>query len=113
MKPTSLYPLLGLIAAFCVVLSLYISWWAVVISLWAVFAALAACGFGGVASGAVLITRGDLWDGIALIGAGLVSAGLSIYAFYVCKYATIGTLRLTKKIWLGCKKRLIRKEKGV
>jgi len=48
--------------------------------------------------------------GIALIGASIVCAGLSIFIFYGCKAATSGTLTLTKKAVLGVKKRLAGKE---
>ncbi len=105
------FPLL--IAAFAVVLALYVSWWAVIVSLWSVFVSLAVCGIGGVIGGASLAFTGGVLQGFALIGLSLFSAGLSVFAFYGCKAATKGTLVLTKNIWLGCKKRLMRKEKGV
>ncbi len=80
-----------LIAAFAVTLSLYISLWAVVISLWAVFVSLVVSGVAVIASGAVLAVGGKGVTAIALIGAGLVSIGLSIFLFYGCKYATKGS----------------------
>lgn len=91
-----------LIAAFAVVLSLYISLWSVIISLWAVYAAFAGCAFGGVAGGICFALGGQEYAGIALIAAGLVCAGLSIFLFYGCKAATKGTLRMTKNIFQKC-----------
>ena len=98
------------IAAIAVVLSVYVAWWSVIVSLWAVFAAMVGAGIGCVISGIGMMTGDGTLAGIALIGAGIVCAGLSIFAFYGCKAATKGTVALTKKIALGIKKRLAGKE---
>lgn len=87
-----------LIAAAAVIFALYISLWAVIISLWAVFAALAASGFGCVAAGIGVIVSGNTASGLAMLGAGLVCAGLSVFAFPGCKAASRGTVLLTKKL---------------
>ncbi len=92
------------IAVFSVILSLYISLWAVIISLWAVFASLVGCAFGGIAGGVVFAFYSNIFTGIAMAGAGIVSAGLSIFMFFGCKAVTKGILLLTKKIVLGVKK---------
>jgi len=90
------------IAAFAVILSLYISLWAVIISLWAVFASLAACFIGGVLACVIFTVSGNGASGIAMLAAGIVCAGLSIFMFYGCKTATRGILILTKNfaIWI-------------
>jgi hypothetical protein len=44
--------------------------------------------------------------GTALIAAGLVCAGLSIFLFFGCKVATKGILLLTKQLALWTKKGL-------
>ena len=98
------------IAAFAVILSLYISLWAVVISLWAVFAALAGCALGGIVAAIVFVCSGNLFTGIAMLGAGMLLAGLSIFMFFGCKAATKGTVLLAKKMALGIKNCFIRKE---
>lgn len=100
------------IAVFAVILSLYISLWAVIISLWAVFASLAACSIGGVAAGIAFVIGGNGLSGIAMIGAGIVCAGLSIFMFYGCKATTKGTLILTKKMAICIKKCIIKKEEA-
>ena len=100
-----------LIAVFAVVLAVYISLWAVVISLWAVFASLLAYGIGVIAGGAVIAVEGRSLEAIALIGTGLVSFGLSVYMFYVCKYATKGLIGLTKWIF-RCIKNTFHKEEA-
>ena len=100
------------IAAFAVIVSLYISLWAVIISLWAVFASLAACSIGGVLACMILVASGSNTSGLAMLAAGMVSAGLSIFVLYGSKAATNSTLMLTKKvaIWIG--NRFIKKEEA-
>jgi len=100
------------IAAIAVILSLYISLWAVIISLWSVFGALTACSFSGIASGIVFICNGNGLTGAAMIGAGLICAGLSVFMFYGCKTATKGILILTKKLVLWTKSCFIKKEEA-
>ena len=101
-----------LIAAFAVVLSLYIVLWSVaVVTAWAVFGALVGCGFGGVIAGVFFAFSGYGLTGVALIGAAVFLAGLSIFAFYGCVAATNGTVALTKKIALGIKHCFVGKER--
>lgn len=94
-----------MVAAFAIVLSLYASLWAVIISLWAAFGSIVACAFAGVVSGIVFAFVGHDLTGIAMIAAGIVCAGLSIFLFYGCKAATKCTLMLTKKVALSVKRR--------
>ncbi len=99
-----------LIAAVAVVLSVYAALWAVIISLWSVFAALLGAGVGVVIGGVVFICVGKALSGVALLGAGLVSIGLSVFCFFGCKAATSGTLWLAKKLVLMLKNSFIKKE---
>lgn len=98
------------IAAFAVVLSLYISLWAVIISLWAIFASFAGCSIGGVLACVVFALGGNGASGAAMLAAGMVCAGLSIFVFYGCRAATEGTLTLTRKMAIWIKNCFIRKE---
>lgn len=102
---------LGL-AVFAVILSLYISLWAVIISLWAIFASTVACCIGGVLSCIVFTLSGNSVSGFAILSAGIVCAGLSIFMFYGCKTATNGILILTKKIATWIKNCFIKKEEA-
>ena len=95
-----------LIAVAAVMLSLYITLWSVIASLWAVFASLVGGALGGVAAGIIVAITENAISGIALIGAGLVCGGLSIFMFFGCKFATKGMVVLTKKIILGIKTKL-------
>lgn len=99
---------LGLAAA--VVFALYLALWAVVAALWAVWGAIAVCAVGSVPVCVVLAARGGIAGGLAILAAGFVCAGLSIFLFYGCREATRGVWTLTKKITIGIKNSLIRKE---
>ncbi len=99
------------IAVFAVIISLYISLWSVIISLWAVFGSLAGCSLGILVTGIVFAFRGNALNGVAMFGAGILCAGLSIFMFYGCKAATKGVLVLTKKIAISIKKSFVKKEK--
>ncbi len=92
------------IGAFAVVFSLYVSLWAVVISLWAVFVSLVLSGIAVIVGGVILATSGKGVTAIALIGAGLVSMGLSIFMFYGCKYVTKGSVALVRLLFRRSKK---------
>jgi len=100
------------IAAAAVILSLYVSSWAVIISLWAVFASLAACSAGGVLACAVFAIGGNGAAGIAMLAAGIVCAGLSVFMFFGCRAAAKGVLILTKKIAVWIKNCFIKKEEA-
>ena len=89
------FPLL--LAAGIVAFTVYIVFWSVIISFWAVFVALAASSAGCIASSIALFFVGRGIEAVALIGAAMVCAGLSIFAFFGCKEATKGILKLTKK----------------
>lgn len=101
-----------LIAALAVAISLYASLWAVIIAFWAVFGALAGTSFGIIVMGVGFAFNGKTLIGAAMIGAGIVCAGLSIFAFFGCKAATKGAVWLIKKIILSIKNRLSKKEEA-
>ena len=101
-----------LVAAFAVALALYAALWSVAVALWAVFAALAAGGLAGVAAGVYFAVGGKVLTGVAVAGAGLVSAGLSVFAFFGCKAATKGILKLTGKLAIRIKNCFIKKEEA-
>ena len=72
--------------------------------------AIAVCAVGSVPVCVVLAARGGIAGGLAILAAGFVCAGLSIFLFYRCREATRGVWALTKKITIGIKNGLIRKE---
>lgn len=105
-----------LIAAFAVLFSVYIVLWALVISLWAVELALIATALAGIAGGIVIFFQSHIPNrvpiGVAAIGAGLFTAGLSVFLFFACLAASKGAVSLGKKIWVGIKSLFLRKERS-
>ncbi len=99
-----------LVSAFSVVISLYAVLWSLIVSVWAVFVSMVACVLGCVAAGVIFIVGGNLLSGIAIIGASVTCAGLSIFMFYGCKSATRGVLWLTKRLALCIKRCFVKKE---
>ena len=99
-----------LIAALAVLIALYASFWAIIVSLWAAFGSLVGSALGGVISGLALSVGANLPAGMALIGAGIVCAGLSVLLFFACKAATKGLVVLASKTVLAVKRCLIKKE---
>ena len=99
-----------LLALIVVVLAVYVVLWSLVVSIYAVDVALAACLLGGLGGGVGLFIAGNPFSALFLVGAGLVCGGLSIFLFFGCKAATKGTVLLTKKMLLGVKKCFVRKE---
>ncbi|MBO5318120.1 MAG: DUF1700 domain-containing protein [Oscillospiraceae bacterium] len=100
-----------LLAAFSVVVALYISLWSIVFSLWAVFASFVACAFAGIVSGCGFALTGSGVVGFALLGAGILCAGLGVFLFFGCKAATWLNLFLTKKL-LGWGRNCFRKKEA-
>ncbi len=98
------------VAALAVLVSVYVALWSVIVSFWAVFGSFLACAAGGVLGGTVVAVTGHGASGLALIGAGLVLAGLSILWFFGCKAGTQGCAWLTKQIALGVKRLILGKE---
>ena len=105
------FPLL--VTAFSVVISLFATLWSLIVSLWAVFGAVAGCAIGGIAAGAIFAISTNPTAGVALLGAGITCAGISILLFLVCKVATKGAALLTKNSFLSIGKCFARKEASV
>ena len=102
------FSLLAAVAA--VAFSLYAALWAIVVSLWAAAVSLVAGGAGGVALAGVYAVTGRIVPALAVLGAGLVLAGISIFAVYGCSALTKGVVKLTKAVFVNCKKLFIKKE---
>ncbi|MBR5743310.1 MAG: DUF1700 domain-containing protein [Clostridia bacterium] len=102
------FPLLA--AAGAVVLSLYVVIWSLVLSLWAIEVSLWGVALGMIVAAVTFFLRGSPAAGVLTLGAGLFSAGLSIFLFFGCVAASKGVLRATGKAIQAIKRRLIRKE---
>ncbi len=101
-------PLLISVAA--VIISIYVSILAVIISLWAVFVSFVACSVAGSIAGVGIMISDSPLTGLATLSAGIVLAGLSVFAFFGCKAVTDGTVKLTKMLILKLKSSFAKKE---
>ena len=99
-----------LISALAVFFSLYVSLWAIIVSFWSVAGSCALCSVASLVPAAVLIGQQNALAALAVIGAALIIAGLSIFMFFGSKAATKGVLRLTEKSVTGIKRTLFRRE---
>ena len=93
------------------VISVYVSLWTVVISLYAVFIALAVSSVGCVVGSFFMI--GSIPNVIVAWGAALLCAGLAILLFLLGNLAAKGLVKLTKLAWEACKGIFKRKEQSV
>lgn len=99
-----------IISAFALVLSLYAVLWSLVLSFWAVNLSLALCAPCGVIACIIYLFTGHGLAGLAILGLGVLCAGLAIFLFFACKGATYGAVICGKKILLGIKKLFMKKE---
>lgn len=99
-----------LVAAAAVVLSMYLVVWALLITLWSVWASMTACVLSGLVVVTVCFAQGEIASGILMLGVSFFLAGVSILGFFGCTAASKGVIRLTKNLAVWMKKRFIRKE---
>ena len=85
-------------------ISLFVALWVLVASLWAIFAAFTLSAPAAILIAILNIFSGNILPGIAILGGGMVVAGLAIFAFFGALYATKGSAVLTKKSFLGISK---------
>lgn len=101
------------IAAAAVVISVYVSLWAVVIALWACGAAFIGSALGGVASAVIFLASGqNAYAAFTMLAAAFFLAGFSILFFFACKESSMGMMWLTKRITLLIKSLFLRKERA-
>ena len=82
-------------AAFVVGISLFVSVWVILITLWACFGVLAIGSPYLLVLGIVQLIGSHVITGIALIGASLACAGITVFAFYGCLALSKLTVKLT------------------
>ncbi len=100
-----------IIAAFAILLAIWAVLWSVVVSLWAIFASLIGCALGGLVAGIGFGLGGHGAAGMAMIGAGFICAGLSVFLFFGAVAATKGIAVLTQRLALGVRACFVGKEK--
>lgn len=97
------------IAVAATIFAIYAVLWSVIAALWAVFCAFVVCAVASVPGCIVIALRSGGAAGLAVLSAGIVCAGLSIFMFFGCREATRGTIMLTKKLTIMIKNCFIRK----
>lgn len=85
-----------LVAVASVVFSLYVTLWAVVITLYTVPITLGACAVGGIGMAVATAITGPGILCLIWLGAALVCAGLCMFTGFLCNLLVKGAVRLTK-----------------
>lgn len=101
------FPLLISIAA--VVFSIYVTIWSIVITLYVVNLVFALSALAALPLSILLICIGNPLFALLALGTALIMVGLTIFWFFLAKYASKGTLWLGKQMLLGIKALFIRK----
>lgn len=101
-------PLLA--AAVMVILSVYVTLWAGVFTLYAGNLSVAAGAVAGVFGLFRMLSMGQVAEGILFLGGGLVCLGLAILLFFGCNQVAKGLIWLTKRGLLALKGCFVRKE---
>ena len=99
-----------LIALFAVALSLYITLWTAVLSLYAADLAFAISAPAGIMAAISLFVSGKPAAALLFLGAGLVLVGLTVLWLLLCNLTAKGTWQLGKLTLRGIKACFIRKE---
>ena len=90
------FPLL--ILGVMVLFAFYFSFWVAIGSLWITEASLGLAAVAGVVSSPLWLAQGLGWPALLMLSSGLVAAGLAIFGWYGCLYATKALWMLGKKI---------------
>ena len=97
-------------AAFAIIISVYVCLWAVEICIYAANITFFAGGVAGLGLTVVYFIQSNVGAALFVLGAGILCVGIGLLMLWVCRESTKGIIVLTKKICLGIKKMLIRKE---
>lgn len=98
-----------LLAAASVLLAVYVVFWAVILSLYAVDLSFAAGGVAGVLGSLLYLPSGNAAGGVLFVGMGFVCAGIAILLFFCFQQITKALLLVSKKTLLGMKSCFLRK----
>lgn len=91
-----------LIAAFAVILALYICMWAVALALWCLPLAFGAVGIAGIPLAVFAFVQGSPLTGVLCLAASAVGAGLAILTYFPCMLYTRLIIRFTVFLWRKC-----------
>ena len=88
-----------LLSAVAIGISLFVSLWTCITSLWGTFIALVLCGFGCLLAAAGFALFGYGTSGLFLVAVGLICAGAAMFFLLGVKYLTEAVVWLTKRIF--------------
>lgn len=100
-------PLLA--AAAIILLAVFLVLWAVILVLYAADLSFTAGAVAGVLGGILLAVTGDPAQGVLLLGAGLICAGVTILLFFGCNQTAKGAAYLSGRILAGIRGCFIQK----
>lgn len=110
--PLAITALVLAITAFVLTWTLYAVLWSLVVTLFAVELTFAVGALGGaIVSILFLLSSGNGFAAGVTFSGALVCAGLALILFRPCILSAKGSAKLAKKIWLGIKFLIVRKEK--
>jgi len=98
-----------LISLLAVVFSVYVSGWAVLVSLWATAFSFAVCAVCAPVLTVIFFIIGKSASGIIMLSSGIVLGGLAIFSYFGFKWLTRKYIELTKRLILCLKKSFIGK----
>lgn len=102
------FPLL--ISAAAVIFSVYVTLWALIISLFAIDLSFAVCCITAFADSVFRLYRGEKLRSAFMLGAGLFFLGASVLLFRLSVASAKGLVALSKKLWLAVKRLFMRRE---
>ena len=98
------------IAAAAVFFSAFVVLWACIASVWAVEVALAASGLACTLGSSLFFVTGGAYQGLLILGGGLVCVGLGYFGFFLCRLLTVLLAKLCKAFLLFVKSLFVEKE---
>ena len=98
-----------LISAVAVVFSIFISFWAVLVLLYAVPISLAASALGCIGGAVIFAVLGYAPQALCTFGAVFVLIALAILTFWLCHFAALGLIWCSKMLFRGIKRMFIGK----
>ena len=97
-------------AALVIIISVYVCLWAVEICIYAANITLFAGSVAGLVLSVVYFIQGNAGAALFVLGAGILVTGLGLLMLGVCRKSTKLMIVIAKKIFIGIKKMLVRKE---
>ncbi len=91
------------VALLCIILSVYIILWTVVVCIYAVFVSVGACSLVPFLPAVLFSLEGRFLEATVYLGAGVFLMGITVLLFFASIYSTKGTAKLSKKIFIGIK----------